>query len=80
VDIYNRAAVSELRHIEGELKCSIHETLILLSEVSDALQRMEVAESDFAIRVDKAPDTRRKFEMGRRNRTEKEKKRRSVRD
>jgi len=41
---------------------------------------MEVAESDFAIRVGKAPDTRRKFEMGRRNRTEKEKKRRSVRD
>ena len=75
-----RARAAGLRHIERELKSSILETLLLMNDVRDSLGRIEVAEQDFNVRVDKAPNTRRQFELGRRKRTEKDKKRRFVRD
>lgn len=75
-----RAQAAGLRHIERELKSSIFETLMLMNEVRQNLNRIEVAEQDFSIRVDKVPNTRRQFEMGRRKRTEKDKKRRFIRD
>lgn len=75
-----RAQAAGLRHIERELKSSIFETLMLMNDVRESLGRIEVAEQDFNIRVDKAPNTRRQFELGRRKRTEEDKKRRFIRD
>jgi hypothetical protein len=75
-----RAAAEGLRHIQRELKSSIYETLMLMNDVRRSLRLIEVAEQECSIRLDKAPDVRRQFELGRRKRTDEEKRSRFIND
>ncbi|MEH2565591.1 hypothetical protein [Bradyrhizobium sp. AZCC 2289] len=44
-----RLKVAGIRHVERELKCALHETLFILSDVRDLLGTAELAEADVAI-------------------------------
>lgn len=44
-----RSKVAAVRHVERELKCALHETLFILSDVQDMLGSAELALADIAI-------------------------------